>query len=150
MLKIRRVTDIQSSAWASVTSGCQVFLQLQPKGHYQTDEAASRNDWDSCPRSQRFTWLRTGPECSEPTGGERLCLTWRRTGRVPAHYRNWFPGFWGYNQSMGRLFEINLATHDLADWNFCTDFSAGLGHRIWDRAGLKGCAKRHIFRVDQS
>lgn len=60
MLKIRRVTDIQSSAWASVPSGCQVFLQLQPRGHYQTDEAASRNDWDSCPRSQRFTWLRTG------------------------------------------------------------------------------------------
>lgn len=29
----------------------------------------------------------------ERPGGERVCLTWRRMGRVPGHYRNWFPGF---------------------------------------------------------
>lgn len=36
----------------------------------------------------------------ERPGGERVCLTWRRMGRVPGHYRNWFPSFWSYNQSM--------------------------------------------------
>lgn len=36
----------------------------------------------------------------ERPGGERVCLTWRRMGRVPGHYRNWFPGFWSYNQSL--------------------------------------------------
>lgn len=44
------------------------FLCIQPKGHYQTAEAASRNDWDNCPRSpselQCFTLLRTGVGCS--------------------------------------------------------------------------------------
>lgn len=60
--------DIRSQPWTSMLLGCQIFLCIQPRGHYQTAEAASRNDWDNCPHSpperQCFTLLWTGAGCS--------------------------------------------------------------------------------------